>query len=282
MGVDLAVYRARVGTFKPTPGRDVISNIGYLFKAVGSVRQDLTLGKLDRKGAVAFIDLLLRLQGIEPNPGPRDEDGQLITQMESEDNMDMNMTVGGPPVKDRYVATASHSQTVVRFNRPIVKSKSKCCIAIGNTGIIRCQILREVGRVLWKKQKDADEHFNEIAIDNNKYIGGSVDSPTLVIMSVGEEDAGKYICQAVNSAGVAQSAEIEVTVTKDNVSVMPAMCNQLMEVVQSTQTNLYLTLIETVNNSNIGKNGLVVNQGGNDSDETKLLDILAETSSAAQ
>ncbi|XP_069109171.1 uncharacterized protein [Argopecten irradians] len=174
------------------------------------------------------------------------------------------------------------NSAVVRFNLPIVKSESKCCIAIGNTGIIRCQILGEVGRVLWKKRRDADEHFNDIAIDNNKYIGGSVASPSLVIEPVSEEDAGKYICQAVNSAGVAQSAEIEVRVTKDNVSVMPAMFNQLMEVVQSTHTNLHLTLIDTVNNSNIGKNGLLVNQGGNDSDETELLDILAEKSSAAQ
>ncbi|XP_069134700.1 uncharacterized protein [Argopecten irradians] len=93
MGVDLAVYRARIGTFVPVPVKDVLSNTEYMFKAVNSVRYALTHDKLDRKGAVAFIGMLLRIQGIEPNPGPRERDQQLHTEEQADENNDIARTV---------------------------------------------------------------------------------------------------------------------------------------------------------------------------------------------
>ncbi|XP_069134877.1 uncharacterized protein [Argopecten irradians] len=93
MGVDLALYRARVGTFTHVTARNVLSNTEYIYKEVTSFWYSLTHDKLDRKGAVSFIDLLLRLQGIEPNPGPRDRDQQPFTPDQTEVSNDVNITI---------------------------------------------------------------------------------------------------------------------------------------------------------------------------------------------
>ncbi|XP_069134707.1 uncharacterized protein [Argopecten irradians] len=93
MGVDLALYRARVGTFTHVTARNVLSNTEYIYKEVSSFWHSLTHDKLDRKGAVSFIDLLLRLQGIEPNPGPRDRDQQPLTSEQTEGSNDVHITM---------------------------------------------------------------------------------------------------------------------------------------------------------------------------------------------
>ncbi|XP_069136562.1 LOW QUALITY PROTEIN: uncharacterized protein [Argopecten irradians] len=93
MGVDLVLYRARIGTFVPVPTTQVLSNIDFLCKAVARVRHGLTHDKLDMKGAVTFIGLLLRIQGIESNPGPRNREQQSLTEQPPKGNNDINITL---------------------------------------------------------------------------------------------------------------------------------------------------------------------------------------------
>ncbi|XP_060078365.1 uncharacterized protein LOC132557854 [Ylistrum balloti] len=92
MGVDLAVYRARVGQFVPRIPNCLLTNFEYLCKAIASIRCGMTHDKMDRKGAVTFIALLLRAQGIEPNPGPGNRDQQPTENVMTEDDMNINST----------------------------------------------------------------------------------------------------------------------------------------------------------------------------------------------
>ncbi|OWF56845.1 hypothetical protein KP79_PYT10082 [Mizuhopecten yessoensis] len=75
MGVDLALYRARIGNFVQRKTGQGLSNIEYLLKAIASVRHGL-VRSWQCKGTVPFIDLLLLAQGVEPNPGPGVKDQQ--------------------------------------------------------------------------------------------------------------------------------------------------------------------------------------------------------------
>ncbi|XP_033735218.1 uncharacterized protein LOC117323844 [Pecten maximus] len=77
MGVDLAVYRVRIGKFVHRNTEQGLSNIVYLLKAIASVRQEIV--RICRwKGTVSFIQLLLLAQGVEPNPGPQVKDEQAV------------------------------------------------------------------------------------------------------------------------------------------------------------------------------------------------------------
>ncbi|OWF46028.1 uncharacterized protein LOC110456272 [Mizuhopecten yessoensis] len=75
MGVDLALYRARIGNFVQRKTGQGLSNLEYLLKAIASVRHGL-VRSWQCKGTVPFIDLLLLAQGVEPNPGPGVKDQQ--------------------------------------------------------------------------------------------------------------------------------------------------------------------------------------------------------------
>lgn len=68
MGVDLATYRATIGTFRHSVGVDVVTVECYVnFTAA-----------LKTIGSVLFIGILLMIAGIEPNPGPpRKNKGEL-------------------------------------------------------------------------------------------------------------------------------------------------------------------------------------------------------------
>ncbi|XP_053390568.1 interferon-induced very large GTPase 1-like [Mercenaria mercenaria] len=68
MGVDIATYRGRIGTFSHNFGLDVITvecivNFSQLMKGIGSV---------------AFIGILLIIAGIEQNPGPKEKEDKSI------------------------------------------------------------------------------------------------------------------------------------------------------------------------------------------------------------
>ncbi|OWF48250.1 hypothetical protein KP79_PYT16296 [Mizuhopecten yessoensis] len=92
MGVDLAVYRARIGQFVPRPVNGIVSNIDYLCKAIASVRGGLIRQDgLNSKGSVKFIDLLLRAQGIEPNPGPGKRSQRSVPGEQTEENDDVSI-----------------------------------------------------------------------------------------------------------------------------------------------------------------------------------------------
>ncbi|XP_033748959.1 uncharacterized protein LOC117333660 [Pecten maximus] len=138
MGVDLAVYRARVGQFVPRTVKNALSNTGYLCKAIASVRGDLTHDKLDIKGAVTFIDLLLRIQGIEPNPGPGKPDQQLFTEEQAEDNNDINNTFDSntnPVSADRISQFMESLVPVSSPNQPGSSTTSENAGAVAITGV---------------------------------------------------------------------------------------------------------------------------------------------------
>ena len=50
-------------------------------------------------------------------------------------------------------------------------------------------------------------------MNNHKYRGSTVTSPSLVIFSVNENDAGTYLCGATNGAGSSESNAIALQVS---------------------------------------------------------------------
>ncbi|XP_021357893.1 uncharacterized protein LOC110453318 isoform X1 [Mizuhopecten yessoensis] len=128
MGVDLAVYRSRVGQFVPRPVKGIVSNIDYLCKAIASVRGGLIRQDgLNSKGAVTFIGLLLRAQGIEPNPGPGPGKGDehSFADAQMEDNDDINITLHSntdPNMADRI---SQFMESVLPVNNPTNNGSSQ-------------------------------------------------------------------------------------------------------------------------------------------------------------
>ncbi|XP_021357873.1 uncharacterized protein LOC110453307 [Mizuhopecten yessoensis] len=123
MSVDLAVYRSRVGQFVPRPVKGIVSNIDYLCKAIASVRGGLIRQDgLNSKGAVTFIDLLLRAHGIEPNPGPGKR-GQRSVPDEPEENddvsihLDSNVTLNSADRISRVMDFFSTCQQSFRYRK---------------------------------------------------------------------------------------------------------------------------------------------------------------------
>ncbi|XP_069140219.1 uncharacterized protein [Argopecten irradians] len=172
-----------------------------------------------------------------------------------------------------------------RFNKPKVTSETEYCFVSGNTALMQCQITGKVEKVSWKKRKETDDAFCDIRIDNKKYFGGSVACPSLVIASVGGDDAGTYICRATNDVGEGETGDIEVTVkdnVQDNVAVMPTVFNQAVEIAKTSNVNVNFTFLNNVNSSIFGENGLIVNQDTTDRDPKKLLQNMEEISRAAK
>ncbi|XP_060588512.1 up-regulator of cell proliferation-like [Ruditapes philippinarum] len=66
MGIDIETYRGRIGTFRFSSGVDVVT-IVCLVNLSGGIKVI---------GTVLFIGLLLLLSGIEPNPGPKENDDE--------------------------------------------------------------------------------------------------------------------------------------------------------------------------------------------------------------
>ncbi|XP_021357731.1 uncharacterized protein LOC110453202 [Mizuhopecten yessoensis] len=72
----------------------------------------------------------------------------------------------------------------------------------GEAAVLKCYIYAkpQASAITWSK--DEEGSGREIAIDNIKYFGGTVDSPALVIERTEKlNDEGKYICEADNIAG---------------------------------------------------------------------------------
>lgn len=59
--------------------------------------------------------------------------------------------------------------------------------------------------VYWKKIVDGES--TDIEINNNKYGGATVNSPSLIIYNAESSDKGFYICYATNSVGTGQSSQ---------------------------------------------------------------------------
>ncbi|XP_060588540.1 interferon-induced very large GTPase 1-like [Ruditapes philippinarum] len=66
MGIDIETYRGRIGTFRFSSGVDVVTIVCPVNLS----------GGIKVIGTVLFIGLLLLLSGIEPNPGPKENDDE--------------------------------------------------------------------------------------------------------------------------------------------------------------------------------------------------------------
>lgn len=171
--------------------------------------------------------------------------------------------------------------------KPIVLSETTSYSgAIGSTMVLQCQIKGDADTVLWKKRTEVEESYTDIEIDNKKYIGGSTESPSLVLVSMGELDVGTYVCLATNSGGITESSEIKVSVTDtihNNVSVLPAMFNEMLQIAKKESAKtMNIAIFQKVQNSVIGNDGLIVNQGPSDCDSKTIMEVIAERSRAAK
>ncbi|XP_021345496.1 hemicentin-1-like, partial [Mizuhopecten yessoensis] len=65
--------------------------------------------------------------------------------------------------------------------------------------------------VTWRRTSGG--FTNNVNIDNNKYQGSSINSPSLVINNADSVDTGTYVCTATNSVGTATSSQTTLSVT---------------------------------------------------------------------
>ncbi|XP_069133471.1 serine-rich adhesin for platelets-like isoform X3 [Argopecten irradians] len=70
-----------------------------------------------------------------------------------------------------------------------------------------------VNAVAWRRTSNSVT--NTVTIDNNKYQGSSINSPSLIINNADSVDTGTYVCTATNIIGTAQSTQTTLSVTGD-------------------------------------------------------------------
>ncbi|XP_069109173.1 roundabout homolog 2-like [Argopecten irradians] len=91
---------------------------------------------------------------------------------------------------------------------PIVSiAQSGYVVLAGQIAVLRCTILspEPVTSVKWYRINKEDGQESAIEVDNNKYFGGSTESPSLVINNTDRHDEGLYMCRAVNGKGEGES-----------------------------------------------------------------------------
>ncbi|OWF45035.1 GTPase IMAP family member 4 [Mizuhopecten yessoensis] len=102
---------------------------------------------------------------------------------------------------------------------PTVEINTKTySVTKGQHIVLKCELIKSTTSIVdvqWKRKAKGKCTFTDIEIDNKRYIGGSVKSPSLCITETREEDnEAIYICQAKNAAGTGKSDEIHVKITQ--------------------------------------------------------------------
>ncbi|XP_069115359.1 hemicentin-1-like isoform X2 [Argopecten irradians] len=108
----------------------------------------------------------------------------------------------------------------VSGNVPTVSvSQSSYTASVGDTLTLICSVSASPAAtsVFW--QRTINGVTNTISIDNTKYGGSSVSSPSLVVYSASTSDNGIYKCFATNSVGTGQSSQATLTVSGNVPSV---------------------------------------------------------------
>ncbi|XP_021358584.1 uncharacterized protein LOC110453773 [Mizuhopecten yessoensis] len=79
--------------------------------------------------------------------------------------------------------------------------------ATGEIAILKSRLLTStpITSVAWFRIENEDKTEHVIEIDNEKYFGGSIESPSLVIDDIKVDDAGRYVCHAANRFGGGKS-----------------------------------------------------------------------------
>ncbi|XP_069110289.1 uncharacterized protein, partial [Argopecten irradians] len=91
---------------------------------------------------------------------------------------------------------------------PIVSiAQSGYVVIAGEIAVLRCTILSSepVTSVKWYRINKEDGQESAIEVDNDKYFGGSTESPSLVINNTDRYDEGLYMCRGVNGKGEGES-----------------------------------------------------------------------------
>ncbi|CAG2195793.1 unnamed protein product [Mytilus edulis] len=96
-------------------------------------------------------------------------------------------------------------------------------VLLGNQISITCTVSGSPSatNVYWMKQQTNGGSFSNVDISgNNRYSGGTLSSPTLVINSAQFSDEGNYRCHGVNAAGDANSIVTNLDVTGSEYNIM--------------------------------------------------------------
>ncbi|XP_069133959.1 serine-rich adhesin for platelets-like isoform X33 [Argopecten irradians] len=116
------------------------------------------------------------------------------------------------------VGTGQSDQVTISVTgaAPVVTiAQASYTVTTGTTATLVCTVVAtpQASVVRWKKT--ANGVTTTITINNAKYSGGSVTSPTLVISSAENSDVGFYVCEATNAVGTGTSSQTYLEITGD-------------------------------------------------------------------
>ncbi|XP_052061299.1 hemicentin-1-like isoform X6 [Mytilus californianus] len=111
-------------------------------------------------------------------------------------------------------------------NPPIVTASIPNSVRLGDPVTITCVVTANPGATMirWKFITNNAESVIDIN-NNNRYTGGSVQTPSLTINPVEEVDRGSYKCEATNAEGTAESSPVFLNTVGDpptNLAINPS------------------------------------------------------------
>jgi hypothetical protein len=102
---------------------------------------------------------------------------------------------------------------VIFTDVPSVTASIVPSVTVGNSVVINCVVTAEPQEtaIVWQKVINGVRTTLSIS-SNNRYSGGTVNTPSLTIGNVQDSDEGLYICQATNSVGTGSSNQVSLDV----------------------------------------------------------------------
>lgn len=96
---------------------------------------------------------------------------------------------------------------------PSVTASIVPSVTVGNSVVINCVVTSDPKEtaIVWQKVINGVPTALTIS-SNNRYSGGTVNTPSLTIGNVEDSDEGQYICQATNSVGTGSSNQVYLDV----------------------------------------------------------------------
>jgi hypothetical protein len=107
---------------------------------------------------------------------------------------------------------------------PIVNiPQSQYSVTVGNSITLTCTVTSNPTHTSVKWVRVLNNVNTDIAINNNKYSGSTVNTPSLTISSADNSDGGYYTCYATNSIGTGQSQNtfLNVVGSKYKLQILP-------------------------------------------------------------
>ncbi|XP_069103267.1 contactin-5-like [Argopecten irradians] len=128
--------------------------------------------------------------------------------------------------------------------------------AVGETSVLACAVVSssKVTSVKWFRKIDKQKTPSEVQIDNTKYYGGSVDSPSLVINNTDHSDEGFYLCRAENNYGSGESQSALLQTFNSNDSQVTD--NEARAVKQETVTTNQTTMEDSPSTAAVKQDAL--------------------------